>query len=314
MGRKIPGRKHRGVKDPEKQQAERFAKIKDKINAPPSHPDDQQIPSSLSRIIDLKNKVKQGLFNKKKKQKKDKTNTIKKISRNPTPKFEQFPGETDREFKHRMNRICSEVIKEAAFEDKYQVDIKRNQDGEVEKVVKRPKDELEQLVKKLKKEQKSKKNYKGKKINQTDTEPKLTKSQKWALKKTAKKNKKQNNKDIDFGFVPQKENFKFGDVVHAPPTLVAPKKVQKIQGAARPGQKELLLKSMLTDDTKIINKTENNNTKKTSFTKVANNLDKKGKRKDMPHALRRQLDKQQKEVIEAYKKLKSKKHTGSSGV
>lgn len=30
-----------------------------------------------------------------------------------------------------MNRICSDIVKEAAFEDKYNVDVKRNEEGEV---------------------------------------------------------------------------------------------------------------------------------------------------------------------------------------
>lgn len=40
---------------------------------------------------------------------------------------------------------------------------------------------------------------------------------------------------------------------------------------------------------------------------TSKNLNKKGKRKDMPHALRRQLEKQQKEVMDAYKALKAQK-------
>lgn len=52
-------------------------------------------------------------------------------------------------------------------------------------------------------------------------------------------------------------------------------------------------------------------TKKDGISKVSKTLDKKAKRKDMPHALRRQLDKQQKEIIEAYKMLKSKKHSSA---
>lgn len=40
--------------------------------------------------------------------------------------------------------------------------------------------------------------------------------------------------------------------------------------------------------------------------KVANKaIDKKGKRKGLPGAMRRQLEKQQKEVVEAYKKIKA---------
>lgn len=42
--------------------------------------------------------------------------------------------------------------------------------------------------------------------------------------------------------------------------------------------------------------------------KVTKTIDKKGKRKDLPNALRRQLEKQQKEIIGAYKALKAKKY------
>jgi hypothetical protein len=62
MGRKIPGRKHRGVRDPEKQQAERLRRIKDKIDAPPTNPDEQQIPKSAQRIAELRAKVKKWRF------------------------------------------------------------------------------------------------------------------------------------------------------------------------------------------------------------------------------------------------------------
>ncbi|XP_063381272.1 uncharacterized protein LOC134667794 [Cydia fagiglandana] len=54
MGRKIPAKKHRGVKDPLKQQEQRFQSIKDKINAPPTDPDEQPIPKSLQRLFAFK--------------------------------------------------------------------------------------------------------------------------------------------------------------------------------------------------------------------------------------------------------------------
>ncbi|CAH1982685.1 unnamed protein product [Acanthoscelides obtectus] len=126
MGRKIPGRKHRGIKDPEKQAAERFSKIKDKINAPPSNPDIQETPKSLLRLIDLKDKTKNGDFNKKRK-KKDKDQEYK---HNLGPTFKQKPGESDRDFVRRMNYACMTVTREVAFADKYGVEITRNEDGE----------------------------------------------------------------------------------------------------------------------------------------------------------------------------------------
>lgn len=50
------------------------------------------------------------------------------------------------------------------------------------------------------------------------------------------------------------------------------------------------------------------NTKKTVFDKIQNNkVDKKGKRKDLPNALRRQLENQRNEVVNAYRMIKAKK-------
>lgn len=46
-----------------------------------------------------------------------------------------------------------------------------------------------------------------------------------------------------------------------------------------------------------------------SLRKVSNKtIDKKGRRKDLPNALRRQLENQQKEIVNAYKELKSKRY------
>jgi len=322
MGRKIPGRKHRGVRDPEKQRKERFAKIKDKINAAPSNPEDQQISKSLSRIIDLKNKVKDGLFNKKKKKALTPINgELNKLPNKkftghpekPIPKFQQLPGETDRAFKHRMNRICSEIVKETAFEDKYQVDIKKNEEGEVEGVEKRPKDELEVLVKKLKKEKQIKKKGKGKKKEKKngETELKLTKSQKWARKKAEKKKKQIARKEEEYSFESRREQVRFGEIVDAPPTLVSPKKVSKLESAPRPGQKPLLLTSLLKKENSSTVELPNRLTaiKRRMKLNLTKTIDKKAKRKSLPHALRRQLDRQQKEIIESYKKLKSEKYS-----
>ncbi|XP_060520706.1 uncharacterized protein LOC132698563 [Cylas formicarius] len=300
MGRKIPGKKHRGVKDPEKQKAERLTRIKDKINAPPSKPDDQEVSKSLSRIIELKNKVKKGLFNKVNKAHRDKKVTPKKFRgrpEKPIPEFIQNPGESDRAFKNRVNQVCQEIIREAAFEDKYKIDVKRNQHGEVEGIAKRPKDELEELVKNARKGKTGKKNQK--RTNQ-DKGQKLSKSQKWAMKKTEKKKKKK--LDLHENSGPQKEIIKFGEVAHAPPNLIVPKKAKNPEYLPRPGGKSLLLKSMLGK----LEKTHHNNNKNESSYIKSVTIDKKGKRRDLPVSLRRQLDQQQNDIIKAYKMIKSK--------
>lgn len=125
-----------------------------------------------------------------------------------------------------MNRICQDVIRETAFEDKYHVDIKRNEEGEVEGMKKRPKDELQVLMKEARKKKKKKKPL-------GDPAPKLTKSQKWAKKQAEKKQKKQSATDKDRSYLPQTELIKFGEIAHAPPSLVAPRRVDKTQEAPR---------------------------------------------------------------------------------
>nr|XP_022903491.1 uncharacterized protein LOC111415839 [Onthophagus taurus] len=290
MGRKIPGRKHHGVRDPEKQQQQRNELLKNKINAPPTNSEDQQIPKSLSRIIALKDKVKSGTISLKRIRKRSKG--LKPITSHPhgvkppregekpEPVFQQDKNESDERFMHRVNRVCHNIILESKFEDKYGVDIKRNTlTGEVE-VVKRKKDEIEEYHKKVKKETNN--NNKGKKKKKKNDIIKLSKSQKRAVKIKAKKEKKENINYDEFKSFEDK--VKFGEVVHGPPSLVLPRKGGNTEETHRPGMKNLLLKENL---------------------KLS--VDRKGKRKDLPTATRRQLDLQQKEVIEAYKLLKSKR-------
>lgn len=106
--------------------------LKDKINAPPVNPDNQYIPKSLTRVMELKEKTKNGMFNSKRRRKKSDAlpeKVVKRVSAkpdNPTPKFEQRRGESDKRFIHRVSLVCQSVIKEAAFEKKYGVEIKRN--------------------------------------------------------------------------------------------------------------------------------------------------------------------------------------------
>ncbi|XP_023026308.2 coiled-coil domain-containing protein 137 [Leptinotarsa decemlineata] len=320
MGRKIPGRKHRGIRDPEKQAAARFESIKDKINAPPLKPDEQQISKSLQRFIDLKNKVKSGTYHtkhlkkspsedgKSPKKNKNEAEVLKAKQAKRIPTFKQAEGESDRDFVKRINRICMDVTREAAYEEKYGVEIRRNEDGEVEGVVKRPKDELELYLKKLKKDQNS--NKKKKKKNNEKDSPRLSKWQKRQKKLKLKKMDKNlfHEDDIE----KYKDTIKFGEVAHAPPSLITPRKVGTQQNAPRPGNKNLLLNSIL-QPKDLLTKSTSVPTQKESLRKISNNvIDRKGKRKDLPNALRRQLEKQQKEIIGAYKELKANKYSGKS--
>ncbi|VEN37524.1 unnamed protein product [Callosobruchus maculatus] len=158
------------------------------------------------------------------------------------------------------------------------------------------------MLKKIRREKKEKKLKKKTKHNKEDTTPRLTKSQKWQLKKKEKKLKKQRG-HID-EFQNTKDSIKFGETVHAPPSLIAPKKASKDENVHKPGKRSLLLKSILEENKQDKSCLQSDQLRKTS-NKV---IDKKGKRKTLPNAMRRQLDSQQKEIIAAYKKLKSSKY------
>lgn len=108
---------------------------------------------------------------------------------------------------------------------------------------------------------------------------------------------KKKQKENEIVHKEQKDVVKFGEVAHAPPTLTIPKKASNI---VKPGKKELLMKSLLEKES--IKKSNN---------KVTKVIDKKSKRKLLPVALRRQLEKDQKHIVEAYRQLKcNKKNSG----
>ncbi|XP_044732363.1 coiled-coil domain-containing protein 137 [Chrysoperla carnea] len=323
MGRKIPGKKHRGIKDPNVQQENRLKKIITKIDAPPKDPDEQHVPKSLQRVMDLTKKVKDGtisLKRKRKRKKKDGSNTenVQIMKRNeqyskgkpekPIPVFKQKPGENDRVFLNRVNNIVQSVLVENEFEQKYGVDVHRNPiTGQVEGITKKEKDEIDELVKKAKKDAVTTadgKVKKKKKIKKKDGEVRLTKAQKRKIKLVERKRKKQelSNSGAD-EFSKYKDEVKFGEIAHEPPTLKHPKLKININ-IPRIGNKDLILKSMLKDNKENDKKKE----KKTNILKEKSSsktiIDKKGKRKDLPVGTRRQLEQYRDEAVKAYKLLK----------
>jgi len=297
MGRKIPGKKHKGVKDPEKQRAKRLSEIETKINAPPKDIDDQEIPHSLQRLIKLKNAVKENKFAKKKRKRK-KNNLIqlgaqqvKKVHPKARPEkivpiFNQEPGESVEKFYHRISRETEAFIKESQFEAKFNVDVKRDpKTGQIEGLTKRVKDEIEK-IEELKKKHKNV--GKKKKVKDADAAPKLTKSQKKKQKLLDKKEKEEEILDFD----QFEDKVEFGDIVHAPPDLKPPRNIDKV--VKKEKNQNLLLNSILQ---------ENQSLKKDSV----NTINRSGKRKDLPIGERRQLEKQQQDVIAAYRLLKARK-------
>lgn len=100
--------------------------------------------------------------------------------------------------------------------------------------MKRKKSELDEyLTKKRKEVKKDKKGGKKKKKKKKETSepPRLTKSQKWQKKITERKQRAATNKLDEFQNF--RDTVKFGEVVHAPPTLKTPRKAEQLKSAPR---------------------------------------------------------------------------------
>nr|CAD7196368.1 unnamed protein product [Timema douglasi] len=281
MGRKIRGKKHRGVKDPFEQQARRDASLLKKMNGAPAHPEEQEMPASVHRIIKLKQMTKEKL-------KKRKTNKLQVFERakpimygmtrpeKPAPVFTQFPGESERSFLWRVDHTCKEVIAEAKFEKKFGVDVKRDiYTGDVIGVTKKPKDELSKMMME---------GNIGKK--KRELKPKNILSQVNKHERSKLKQSKKNNVEED-RFSSYQDEVKFGEVVHGPPDLTAPRKANKETNSSRPGKKALLLKSLLKPNEDTIS----------------------GKRKNHETDIERSiLESRRMSVVDAYRQMKAQIH------
>ncbi|XP_047505236.1 coiled-coil domain-containing protein 137 [Pieris napi] len=232
MGRKIPAKKHRGVKDPLVQHARRMQSLKDKINAPPIDPDEQPVPRSLSRLFAFQDNGKVTKKKKKKLSLPSKESIQKGVGINPITQLKKLPGESGRGFSLRINSAIR-ALHDPIDEEEYPQDLE-HEDAKGERMF----DQRERRRRK-------------KKGKQNDEEPKLTRTQKFALKKKAKKEKAAAEEEIKEVVY---EHVEFGDITHAPPNLTVRPKMRgqdsTSMGAPRPGRKELLLSSMLSGNTK----------------------------------------------------------------
>ncbi|KAH0949852.1 hypothetical protein HN011_001599 [Eciton burchellii] len=293
MARKIPAKKHRGVKDPLKQRAKRLAELDSCTNAPPKNVDEQAIPKSLEHVIKLKEAAKNSSGIVKRKRKKKKNALICVGQQHPrsnlhpkakpekvVPVFQQKPGESGRRFLNRVTRDTEAFIKETAFEAKYGVQIDRDPTtGQIQGLTKckRKKDDAEIL-------QLKHQNIKRKKTPKDSAT--LTYNEKRKLKLRLKKEKKLQDNDNEFDKFQDK--VAFGEVAHEPPRLTI--KMKKANEERKP--KELLLNSLLQKETKI------------SSPLV---IDRTAKRKKLPATERNMLERQQSEAIAAYRRLKSQR-------
>lgn len=147
------------------------------------------------------------------------------------PKITQRQNEGDRAYLRRIHRITQESHQEAKFEAKYGVEVVRDKKtGEI-KIKKRPKDELEEHMKQQLQNQKG--NKKGGKsatpaiVLSTEEKKKLVKEM--MTQKKAKKDEITKPKYEEY----KKDDFRFGEVVHEPPTLTKPRYAQKAETVPR---------------------------------------------------------------------------------
>ncbi|CAG9138709.1 unnamed protein product [Plutella xylostella] len=133
MGRKIPAKKHHGVKDPVKQQAQRMKKLKTQINAPPTDPDDQPMPRSVARLFGLPEyepKPKKQFKNKKQSSEvnEPKKPHVKGSSKNPVSSLQRLPGESGRSFSLRINSAIRTLNNDRTDDDYPVTDMQDDQD------------------------------------------------------------------------------------------------------------------------------------------------------------------------------------------
>ena len=251
MGRKIPGKKHRGRQTPEQQKEKRDAEIRQKVNAAPKFIDDQEIPKKLQLISRLREDTKNG---KMVKQKKEKRSNLLDSSKHmgyemrlpgmkkplkPIPIFKQDPGEKPKLFYKRVHNQVEQFLQQKQYEEKYNVDLVQDEENGKTKFVEREKDELDEHMHQLKAKKMAKKGIVLKSKEEKRKEKRLKEKEKRLKKKRKSYKKMQEEEEEDFDDEPEK--VEFNDVVQAPPS-----KLQGVKNneARRPGQqKDLLLLS-----------------------------------------------------------------------
>lgn len=145
-----------------------------------------------------------------------KIDTIKKVS-----------NETSRDYMKRVYRITQRCTQEAQFESKYGVNVIRNpKTGEIV-LKKRPKNEIDELMKKN--------SLNGSKKKKKKPEIQISREEKMKVVKQLLKQKKEKAEaEIEAIKDFKKDEFKFGEVVHAPPmALTVPRLARKAETVPR---------------------------------------------------------------------------------
>lgn len=131
-------------------------------------------------------------------------------------------------FMRRVHRITHESLQEAKFEAKYGVEVVRNKKtGEI-KMKKKPRSEIDELLK-------QKQDGKGNKGAKSKVAPIVLKPEekKKLINEMIAKKKAAKAAPVPTVQEYKKDEFKFGEVVHEPPTLVTPRHAKKADTVPR---------------------------------------------------------------------------------
>ncbi|XP_017030190.1 uncharacterized protein [Drosophila kikkawai] len=325
--RKIPVRKHHGIRDPLKQIEQKEKKLSKVTNNPPERKDEQQVSFKFRQFKRLADATKSG--------KKVKLGVIGKedipksslgaktsggsISAKEVKNIKQFANETDEDYLRRVNRITSASVREAQYEAKYGVNVIRNpKTGEIT-VQKRPKNEIDELLKQKQKERRTAagKNGRRKANNAPQKTTMDAKTSRELIKRAFKEAKDEVDSENEKSAPPaeyKRDVFAFGEIVHAPPSLkTLPRKAPKNETVPRPGRKSnLLLKSMLNPATTEGDQDQHEGSgrkvaaKSKEAFKAPTKAQMKGKRRDLPAATRSMLENERNKMISLYRQLKNK--------
>ncbi|KAH8409004.1 hypothetical protein KR009_004994 [Drosophila setifemur] len=326
--RKIPVRKHHGIRDPLKQLEQKEKKLAKVTNHPPEKKDEQQVSFKFRQFKQVADaakagkKIKLGEIGKEDKPRPSAGSKNVIPSSKGTKNIKQFANETDEDYLRRVSRITSASVREAHYEAKYGVNVVRNpKTGEIS-VQKRPKNEIDELLKQKQKERRTGKNgrRKGKDQQNEKMDPKTSRE---LIKRAFKEAKEEPESEGEQKATPaeyKRDTFAFGEIVHAPPSLkTLPRKATQNETVPRPGRKaNLLLKTMLDPASQAKpseHQVEGSNgfpgkAKKTPF-KAPTKAQMKGKRKDLPAATRNMLENERNKMVLLYRQLKNNTQAAS---
>ena len=144
--------------------------------------------------------------------------------------MEQLPKESEEAFLARADKKNKDRINEARFAAKFNVDVVRNEETGTIQLKKKPKHEIDELLKNKKMGKREVKREKRHEQKKQEKMQKIEKDKALKKKKEELKRKEEDRLLSEFQF----DKIEFGEVVHGPPTLnTKPRKAQKLEGAPR---------------------------------------------------------------------------------